>query len=178
MARMIEECNAHLESHKREALVKALDAMEIAAAAVPNVPRALLPVAVAQFLLESDWGRSGMGDAHNYFGHKARDDDPFVIKRTTEFVEGRPIQVEARFRAYGSMSECFAEHARLICNRTRRDGKKIYAKALEVGDNPVAFAHALTGIYATDPAYGDKLERIMRSRGLLQSFGFREEGRV
>ena len=172
MATMIATKNAKLEPWKRDALQQAIDAAERAAAEIPDCPPALVPVTVAQFLLESGWGRAGMGDAHNYFGIKARDGEPFVTRPTTEFVNGAPVQVEARFRAYGSLAECFADHAALICNRTRPNGAKIYGAALAHAADPVAFARALTGVYATDPQYGEKLVSIMRDRGLLESFGF------
>jgi flagellum-specific peptidoglycan hydrolase FlgJ len=172
VATMVANKNAKLEPFKRDALEQALNAAEQAAAGIPDCPPALAPVTVAQFLLESNWGQAGMGDAHNYFGIKARPGEPFVTKTTTEFVNGQPVKVDAKFRAYASMAQCFADHASLICERVRSDGQKIYAAALEHGDDPVAFARALTGVYATDPAYGDKLVSIMTSRGLLESFGF------
>lgn len=172
MATMVANKNANLEPWKRSALQTALDAAEQAAKDIPDCPPALVPVTVAQFLLESNWGRSGMGSAYNFFGIKARDGEPFVVRTTTEFVNGHPVNVEARFRAYGSMAECFAEHAKLICQRTRPSGAKIYANALIHANDPCAFARALTGIYATDPEYGQKLVDIMVHRGLLDSFGF------
>jgi flagellum-specific peptidoglycan hydrolase FlgJ len=70
------------------------------------------------------------------------------------------------------MAECFADHARLLCTRRWPDGRLIYAAALAHPTDPVAFARALTGVYATDPAYGDKLVAIMRDRGLCEAFGF------
>ena len=172
MAMLIANKNMNLESWKRDALQTALDAAEQAAANIPDCPRALVPVTVAQFLLESNWGRAGMGDAHNYFGIKARTGEPSITKSTTEFVNGKPVTVDAAFRAYSSMSECFADHASLICERTRPNGQKIYAAALANPNDPCAFARALTGIYATDPQYGEKLVSIMRDRGILETFGF------
>ncbi|MEP6619776.1 MAG: glucosaminidase domain-containing protein [bacterium] len=163
--------NANLEAFKLVALQQAVDAAETAAKDVEGYPAALTPVTVAQFLLESDWGRHGMGEANNYFGIKARPGEPSVMLATTEFEHGKPVQVQQPFRAYASMAECFADHARLICNRMS-NGKKIYAAALATPDDPIAFANALTGVYATDPAYGQKLVSIMRSRGLLETFGF------
>jgi flagellum-specific peptidoglycan hydrolase FlgJ len=171
MALMVESKNARLEPWKKAALQLAIDAAEAVTQHMPDAPRALLPVTVAQFLLESNWGKAGMGEAHNYFGIKAREGEPFVVKQTTEFVNGKAVTVEAKFRAYTSMAECFADHARVICERTR-NGKKIYEKALSNPNNPIAFAHALTGIYATDPEYGKKLVSIMESRGLLETYGF------
>jgi len=164
--------NAHLESWKRTALQQAVDAAEAAAALVENYPPALTPVTVAQFLLESDWGRRGMREANNYFGIKARAGEPSVTLETTEFVNGKSVVVRQPFREYGSMAESFADHARLICERVNGKGQKIYAAALAHPGDPVAFAHALTGIYATDPQYGAKLVSIMRDRGLLETFGY------
>jgi flagellum-specific peptidoglycan hydrolase FlgJ len=171
MAMLIAAKNANLESFKLTALQQAADAAEVAAQQIAEYPPALTPVTVAQFLLESNWGRSGMGDANNYFGIKARAGEPFVMKDTTEFVNGKPVKVQQPFRRYESMAECFADHARLICSRMS-NGKKIYAKALENPNDPVAFANALTGVYATDPQYGSKLVSIMKDRGLLETFGF------
>ena len=51
------------------------------------------------------------------------------------------------------------------------NGPLLYAAALAHPTDPIAFGHALTGLYATDPEYGAKLERVMRSRGLLETFG-------
>jgi flagellum-specific peptidoglycan hydrolase FlgJ len=171
MAVMIESKNAHLEPAKKSALAAAIAAAEEANKEVAGAPAALMPVTVAQFLLESNWGAAAMGTAHNYFGIKARDGEPFVEKETWEHVGGKDVKVVAKFRAYSSMAECFADHAKLICNRTS-NGQKIYRNALAHGNDPIAFAHALTGVYATDPGYGDKLVNIMESRGLLESFGF------
>jgi flagellum-specific peptidoglycan hydrolase FlgJ len=163
--------NAHLEDWKRVTLQQACDAAENVASLVSDYPPALTPVTVAQFLLESDWGQRAIGDANNYFGIKARDGEPSVSVSTTEYENGQPVKVVQQFRKYDSMAESFADHARLICDRTR-NGMKIYAAALGHPSDPVAFAHALTGVYATDPKYGDKLVAIMRDRGLLETFGY------
>lgn len=163
--------NAQLDQWKRDALQRACDAAETAAGLVPNYPPALTPVTVAQFLLESNWGQHSIGDANNFFGIKARPGEPFVTRDTTEFVNGRPTTVAQQFRKYASMAESFADHARLICERMS-GGQKIYAAALSHPSDPIAFAQALTGVYATDPKYGDKLVAIMRDRGLLETFGY------
>ena len=169
---MVEAKNATLDAWKRDVLQQAIDAAAQAAAATPGCPRALAPVTVGQFLLESDWGRAGMGDAHNYFGIKAGPGDPHIVKTTTEYVHGTRVDVQAAFRVYGSMAACFADHATLICARTGANGRPLYAAALAHPDDPCAFARALTGVYATDPHYGEKLVAIMRARGLLETFGF------
>src|SRR5581483_9748137 len=76
--------NAQLEDWKKTALQQACDAAETAAQQLTDYPPALSPVTVAQFLLESDWGRRGMGDANNFFGIKARAGEPSVTLQTTE----------------------------------------------------------------------------------------------
>jgi flagellum-specific peptidoglycan hydrolase FlgJ len=164
--------NANLESWKRTALQQACDAADASASLVTNYPPALTPVTVAQFLLESDWGQHGMKDANNFFGIKARAGEPSVTLSTTEFVNGKPVTVQQNFRKYDSMAESFADHARLICDRMTSGGQKIYAAALAHPTDPVAFAQALTGVYATDPQYGNKLVAIMKDRGLLETFGY------
>ncbi|HVX39623.1 MAG TPA: glucosaminidase domain-containing protein [Gemmatimonadaceae bacterium] len=159
--------NAHLEAWKQTILQQAVDAAVIAAAQLGDVPPALGPVTVAQFLLESGWGQSGLSKkANNYFGMKARDGDPAITLPTHEVVHGQDVTVAAKFRRFDSMADCFAAHAKLLCDAPA------YAKARTHGDDPIAFAHALTGVYATDPQYGAKLEAIMRDRGLLETFGF------
>ena len=159
--------NAHLEDWKRMTLQQACDAADSMAALVSDYPPALTPVTVAQFLLESDWGRRGMGDANNYFGIKARDGEPSVTLETVEYVNGAPVKVGQPFRKYSSMAESFADHARLICERTR-NGQKIYSKALGHPSDPIAFAQALTGVYATDPQYGTTLKWVMDNYKLKQ----------
>lgn len=143
-------------------------------------PPALAPVTVAQFILESDWGRAHMGVANNYFGIKASDTpnplQPVVTRQTREFIGGRWTTVFSKFKAYDSMAACFQDHARLICEGAWKHGDRagtlIYADALSHPDDPIAFAHALTGVYATDPDYGAKLEQVMRENDLLTEFGF------
>src|SRR3954465_14548932 len=98
MAMLVEAKNAHLEPVKRTALEAAIAAAEEANKSLPSAPAALMPVTVAQFLLESNWGASAMGDAHNYFGIKARDGEPFVTKKTWEHINGKDVQVDAKFR--------------------------------------------------------------------------------
>jgi flagellum-specific peptidoglycan hydrolase FlgJ len=130
-------------------------------------PPALTPVTVAQFLLESSWGKLSMG-VNNYFGMKAVGDEPFITKQTREYVNGEQEIVFARFRKFDSMAACFAAHAELIMHGKRLDQPTlVYAKALSFPNDPRAFADALTGIYATDPAYGAKLIATMEDRGLI-----------
>lgn len=167
MSTMVLSRNVNLEPWKRQALADAIAAADAAAIAVgaEYVP-AVKPVQVAQFLLESNWGASSMGAAHNYFGIKALPGELTVEMNTHEVEHGVSVAQRAGFRAFTSMAECFEAHARLLCT------KAAYAPARTHATDPVAFAYALTGVYATDPTYGLKLTEIMNSRGLLETFGF------
>jgi hypothetical protein len=65
-----------------------------------------------------------------------------------------------RFRAYGSYAEAFADYARLIASNPR------YAGVVGASE-PAVFARALQQAgYATDPAYADKLTRIIGGQTL------------
>ena len=170
--RMDTDANKNLEPWKQDMLQQAINWTAAAAELVPQPP-ALAPVTVAQFLLESGWGQHDAGGAKNYFGIKARETEPFVMVPTHEYVGGRYITVMAKFKKYESAVESFIDHAKLITTRKSSGTNRfIYAKALAHPNDPIAFANALTGVYATDPEYGSTLTAVMKSRGLLKTFGY------
>jgi len=124
------------------------------------------PLILAQAALESGWGkREVRGEdgtrSYNLFGIKADRGwkGPVVEAMTTEYVDGEPQRVRARFRAYGSYEESFTDYARFLTRNPR------YADVLNT-DDPAAAAHGLQRAgYATDPQYGHKLVRIMQKFG-------------
>lgn len=121
------------------------------------------PLILAQAALESGWGRREIrGDdgapSFNLFGIKADRSwkGPVVETMTTEYVDGVAQRGRARFRAYASYEEAFADYARFLTGNPR------YRQVLAARD-PVQAAHGLQRAgYATDPGYGGKLERILR----------------
>ncbi|MGJ7491565.1 flagellar assembly peptidoglycan hydrolase FlgJ [Variovorax sp. ZT4R33] len=133
------------------------------ASAASGVPA---PLILAQAALESGWGKREIrGDdgtqSFNLFGIKADRSwkGPVVETLTTEYVDGEPQKVRAKFRAYGSYDEAFTDYARFMTRNPR------YADVLSTGD-PAAAAHGLQRAgYATDPDYGHKLVRIMQKFG-------------
>lgn len=98
--------------------------------------------------------------SNNPFGIKATGRQSSVAAGTHEVVEGRSVAVTARFRIFASVDEAFAAHAELLATSSH------YAKARLVRHDAEAFARALTGIYATDPHYGEKLVALMRANRL------------
>jgi flagellar protein FlgJ len=123
---------------------------------------------LAQAALESNWGRAEPRGpdgtpSYNLFGIKAGRDWAGAVldAQTTEYVAGVPQRTSARFRAYGSYAEAFLDYARLLRSSPR------YAEVLRNGHDARAFAHALAQAgYATDPAYGQKLVRVIESASL------------
>ena len=60
-----------------------------------------------------------MGDAWNFFGIKAQGDEPFVVVRTREVVGGKDVFINAKFRRFASMKECFRAHGEFLRNNPR-----------------------------------------------------------
>ena len=131
---------------------------------------------VAQAAHESGWGRREIRQAdgtsaHNLFGIKAGASwtGKTAEVMTTEVIDGQPRKVMAKFRAYGSYDESFRDYARLMKNNPR------YAGVVTAGNDAQGFAQGLQRAgYATDPAYADKLTRVINTalrvqRASLQS---------
>lgn len=122
-------------------------------------------VMVAQAALETGWGQhmiEGQTEqaSHNLFGIKAdsRWQGPSVGITTTEYREGRPMKEQAQFRAYPGFEASFRDYLGFLENNPR------YREALNSADQPDVFAQRLQDAgYATDPAYSDKIQRIMGS---------------
>lgn len=137
-----------------------------AAEAQTGIPATFM---IAQAAHETGWGRKEIrhadgSPAYNLFGIKAGAGwkGPVAEITTTEFVDGRAHKVVARFRAYASHAESFADYARLMKNSPR------YA-AVTQADTPREFAQGLQNAgYATDPAYADKLTRVINTTLRLQ----------
>lgn len=142
------------------AFVSRMAGPAVAASRASGVPARLI---LGQAALESGWGRREIAHAdgsttHNVFGIKAGANwkGPVAEITTTEYVDGQPQKIKAKFRAYGSYEEAFSDYARLLSSNPR------YAGVVSAGSAEEA-AHGLQRAgYATDPEYGAKLVRIMR----------------
>ncbi len=125
---------------------------------------------ISQAALETGWGKRDIRNAdgstsHNLFGIKAGANwkGPVAEVVTTEFIDGRAQKVTARFRAYSSYGESFADYARLMKTNTR------YASVIANSATAEGFAQNLQRAgYATDPAYADKLTRVINTTLRLQ----------
>jgi len=114
---------------------------------------------------ETGWGkhliknRDG-SSANNLFGVKATGDWKGKVAEvtTTEYINGTPRKVVAKFRSYESVEDSFRDYSKLINENPR------YANAKQKTDSAHAYATELKRAgYATDPAYASKLSRAIAS---------------
>ena len=120
---------------------------------------------IGQAAHETGWGRREIKHADgstsfNLFGIKAGAGWTGKVAEvtTTEYVNGEPRKMKAKFRAYDSYEDSFRDYAKLINNSPR------YEKVRSQTSSPLAFATELKRAgYATDPDYAGKLSRVINS---------------
>ncbi|ABK09765.1 flagellar assembly peptidoglycan hydrolase FlgJ [Burkholderia orbicola] len=147
-----------------DAFVDRLAAPAQAASATTGIPARFI---VGQAALESGWGKREIRAAdgstsYNVFGIKANKGwtGRTVSALTTEYVNGTPRRVVAKFRAYDSYEHAMTDYANLLKNNPR------YAGVLSASRSVEGFAHGMQKAgYATDPNYAKKLILIMQQIG-------------
>ena len=152
--------------------VRAHEAAARVAEASSGIPATFM---VAQAAHESGWGRHEIRNADgsssfNLFGIKAGAGWKGKVAQvtTTEVVDGQPRKVLANFRAYSGYAESFRDYAQLMKDNPR------YAGVVTAGNNAQGFAQGLQRAgYATDPAYADKLTRVINTTLRMQRAALR-----
>lgn len=132
-----------------------------------GIPAAFM---LGQAAHETGWGRSEIKNtdgsaSYNLFGIKAGAgwNGKVAEITTTEYIDGQPRKVTAKFRAYDSYEDSFRDYARLIGESPR------YAQARASTGSAAAYAGELQRAgYATDPAYAAKLSRVINTAVQLQ----------
>ncbi len=145
------------------------------AEAQTGIPAAFM---VAQAAHESGWGKREILNAdgsssHNLFGIKAGAGWTGKVAQvtTTEVIDGQPRKVVAKFRAYASYDESFRDYAQLMKDSPR------YAQVVAAGNSVQGFAQGLQRAgYATDPAYADKLTRVINTTLRMQRASLSSQG--
>ncbi|MDM4764534.1 flagellar assembly peptidoglycan hydrolase FlgJ [Pelomonas sp. SE-A7] len=148
------------------------DSAAKAASSATGIPASFM---LAQAAHESGWGKREIvakdgTNSFNVFGIKATPGwtGKTVDVQTTEYVDGKPQKVTAKFRAYASYEESFKDYARLLGNNQRY--AQVVAQA-QAGGNASAerFAQGLQKAgYATDPDYASKLARVINTTVRVQ----------
>src|SRR5699024_5964944 len=120
-------------------------------------------VMIAQAMLESGHGSSSLSNAPNYnlFGVKAYSGEPAVFLSTQEYIDNEWVTMNEPFRVYESYYQSLQDHANLL--------RAYYQGAWQstTGSYQEATAY-LTGRYATDPAYAQKLNELIQTYNLTQ----------
>lgn len=128
-------------------------------------------VMLAQAALETGWGNSTLSKAPNYnlFGIKGKYQGKSVDMKTLEDSGNQNYyQITAEFRKYPSYKESLEDYTQVLLNGPSFD-HKYYAGAWKSNTKSYKDATAhLTGRYATDSAYGQKLNKIIEQYDLTR----------
>lgn len=121
-------------------------------------------VTLAQAILESGWGKSGLSKKYNnYFGIKGKGPAGTAVMSTGEHLNGKDVVIKDGFRVYKSAAESFSDHGRFFIENKR------YAEAMRHTDDGERFAKEIHKAgYATDPNYSQKLIGLIRQYKLAQ----------
>ena len=156
-------------SQKQVDFVRSVQSSAQGASAQTGIPATFM---VAQAAHESGWGKREIRNAdgsssHNLFGVKAGSGwtGPTAEITTTEWIGGEPQKVSAKFRAYASVDDAFQDYAKLMKQSPRYAG--VVAQAAQSPMSAASAQDFAQGLqragYATDPAYADKLTRVINT---------------
>lgn len=121
----------------------------------------LASLTIAQAILESGWGKSGLTTAaNNLFGIKGTYNGQGHTCKTQEWDGAKYITVDATFRKYPSWAESVADHSALF-NRLDR-----YKNLRGLTDYKLACQYVREDGYATDPNYSAKLVNLIETYDL------------
>ncbi|WP_255202609.1 glucosaminidase domain-containing protein [Acutalibacter muris] len=124
----------------------------------------LASLTIAQAILESGWGKSGLTvKANALFGIKAGSSwkGKVYSAQTQECYDGATYTtITALFRAYNSWAESVADHSALLTGAAR------YKAVIGERDYKAACRAIKAAGYATDPQYAEKLIQIIESYSL------------
>jgi len=124
----------------------------------------LASITIAQAALESGYGQYAKGN--NLFGIKGRGDAGDAQHPTSEYINGRWVQVVSGFRVYDSWSESIYDHSRFLLDNPVYARAGFFDAASRLDYAGAAQALQKAG-YATDPQYAAKLIRIIEQYRLF-----------
>ena len=121
---------------------------------------ALYPdLVAAQWALESGWGKKTSGK-NNYFGIKGSG----TKHNTQEFEGGKFVTINAEFQDFDSLYDCVV----YLVERWYKNWKQ-YKGVNTAASKEAGARHLVKEGYATDPAYAEKLIKLMRDHGTGQT---------
>ncbi len=161
-------------SQKQADFIRGHESSARGAESISGIPAAFM---IAQAAHESGWGKREIrntdgSSSHNLFGIKAGSSWTGAVAEitTTEWVGGEPQKTTAKFRAYASYDESFRDYAKMMKESPRYAGVVAeVAQAPATAASAQGFAQGLQRAgYATDPAYADKLGRVINTTLRMQ----------
>ncbi|MGX7201897.1 N-acetylmuramoyl-L-alanine amidase [Enterococcus plantarum] len=146
-----------------------IDSIGYSASSVADANDLYASVMIAQALLESSYGTSGLAAAPNYnlFGVKGSYGGQTVYMPTSEYLNGQWVTITEPFRSYPSYTESFQDHANVLKTTLASSGDYHYSGVWKSNTTSYMDATAaLAGRYATDPNYAGKLNWLIEAYGL------------
>ncbi|WP_088838858.1 glucosaminidase domain-containing protein [Listeria sp. ILCC792] len=117
----------------------------------------LTSVTIAQAIVESNWGNSGLStQANNLFGIKGSYNGDSITMQTTEYAGDEAYKTDAAFRSYPSRAASVEDHTMLFVNGISGDPYLYHDVLNETDYKQVSKAIQEAG-YATDPNYANTL---------------------
>ena len=129
-------------------------------------------VMIAQAIVESNWGQSGLAvNANNLFGMKADDSWPggtYSAKTREEDKNGKSYYITAKFRKYKTYQESFDDNGKKLRLGVSWQPDRYQGAWLEKASSYTAATKALTGTYATANNYNTILNSRITAYNLTQ----------
>lgn len=129
-------------------------------------------VMIAQAIVESNWGQSGLAvNANNLFGMKADDSwsgQTYSAKTREEDKNGKSYYVVAKFRKYNTYQESFDDNGKKLRQGVTWQPDRYQGAWLENAAAYTDATKALTGTYATANNYDSILNSRITSYNLTQ----------
>ena len=129
-------------------------------------------VMIAQAIVESNWGQSGLAvNANNLFGMKADDSWPgatYSAKTREEDKNGKSYYVTAKFRKYSTYQESFDDNGKKLRLGVSWQPDRYQGTWLENASSYTDATKALTGTYATANNYNTILNSRITAYNLTQ----------
>ncbi|HCX39735.1 MAG TPA: N-acetylmuramidase, partial [Lactobacillus acetotolerans] len=129
-------------------------------------------VMIAQAIVESNWGQSGLAvNANNLFGMKADDSwmgPTYTSKTREETSAGKSYYVNANFRKYSSYEGSFDDNGKKLREGVSWQPTRYQGAWIENASSYAAATKALTGTYATAHNYNTILNQRITAYDLTQ----------
>lgn len=123
-------------------------------------------VSLAQFAIESGYGKYMPAGSFNPFGIKATGTQPYVPATTREVLNGKSVKIVQNFRKFDSFAQAFDEHAKMLAT------KPLYAPAMAAwSEPPYALdlgVRLMAKFYATAPDYATVILSVIHGQNLQQ----------